>query len=105
MQAEQAQIIIIDHGTSARRRLPRWQVNLSDGERVWGKQRFDSPSDAFGYVMQLRADGHTMVSQSAYIELLEEHVVRLRMSRTEIIRTIIEETLKFVQSQQFVTAA
>ena len=100
MESNGTSISIIDHGTSARRRLPRWQVHLTDGSRTYFKERFDDPGEALTAVKQWQAVGCAIAFQSAYVELLEAYATSFRGMISDVIDLTIKETLRFVQAQQ-----
>ena len=60
-------IVIIDYDHGAK--LGRWQVNLTDGARVWDRQRFDDPRRALGRVEHHQHAGHTVICEAARADL------------------------------------
>ena len=65
-----AYIVIIDYDYRAKQ--GRWQVNLTDGARVWDRQRFSDPRDALAYVTHLQERGHKVCFPTALADLRDD---------------------------------
>ena len=50
----------------------RWQVNLTDGRRVWGMKHYVRADAALGYVQHLIRQGHRPAFLSAIVDLLAD---------------------------------
>ncbi len=82
-----AHIVIIDYDHGAK--LGRWQVNLTDGARVWDRARFSDPRLALGQLEHRQRAGHAVISEAARADLAtaafyrmlvtaEQHAARMK---------------------------
>ncbi len=89
-----AHIVIIDydHGT----KHGRWQVNLTDGARVWDRARVDDPRRALGRVEQHQRAGHTVISEAARADLATAAFYRMLEWTEHLVRYTARHTLDLV---------